>query len=413
MNNRPVKPQVKTVRPLHLGVDVIFIVTVITILVVGLMMMYSASWKPSLLASNNQTTALFFLRQLRWAAVGIIVTLVVMNIDYRKISPLVLWMMVGTVALLLAVLAFGEDRFNSRRSFFNGSLQPSELAKLVIIIYLSYWLFKKKDVINDIGYGLIPMGLILALVATLIMFQPDLSAAITVVVIGGSLFFLADVNLRQIVFVILGVGFVVIIAVTAFNTGKSRLDEYKKGLIDPIQSSEHIQRSVEAVVRGGVFGVGIGKGSTKFTGLPVSHTDSIFAVIVEETGLIGAIVVVGLYLIFFWRGMVIASRAHDLFGKLLASGMTIWITAEAILNMGVMVNVFPFAGNALPLMSAGGSSLVTTLVGIGIILSVGRVSAIEQETKKEGRTYSAVVNLRGRNRRWSVSGADRPANPRR
>ncbi len=158
---------------------------------------------------------------------------------------------------------------------------------------------------------------------------------------------------------------------------------------------------MEAVVRGGLFGVGIGKGTTKFTGLPVPWTDSIFAVIAEETGLIGAVLVIALYLVLLWRGLKIAQRAPDGLGFLLASGVTIWITLEALINIGVMVNIIPFAGNALPLMSAGGSSMTMTLAGIGILINVSRTNGRRSSTK-EGRTFGAVIDLRRRDWRRSV-----------
>ncbi|TLN01959.1 putative lipid II flippase FtsW, partial [bacterium] len=168
---------------------------------------------------------------------------------------------------------------------------------------------------------------------------------------------------------------------------------------------------LESVVRGGVFGVGIGRGATKFTGLPVAHTDSIFAVIAEETGLLGAAGVIILFMIVLWRGLTIAKRAPDLLGKLLASGCTLWIVLEATINMAVMVNLLPFAGNALPFISAGGSSLTMCLAAIGLIMSVARVSNRES-TSQQGRPFSAVVDMRRRNGRRSVSSPRRTANSR-
>ena len=164
-------------------------------------------------------------------------------------------------------------------------------------------------------------------------------------------------------------------------------------------------------MRGGTFGAGIGRSTTKFTGLPVAPTDSIFAVIVEETGIFGATIIIILYLIFLWRGLTIGNRAQDMLGRLLASGITVWIFIEAVINMSVLVNLIPFAGNALPFMSYGGSNLTTVLVGVGIIQSVARQTAI-LENKEERKPLNAVVNLRrddgrrrvSRSRRASSSG---------
>jgi cell division protein FtsW len=375
----------------------------------GLLMVYSASWQPSMLREENP--AYYFINQIKWAILGAIAGAVVMYIDYRRWKKLVVLMMICMIALLLAVLIFGESRYGSKRTLFNGSIQPSELAKLAIIIYLSFWLYSKQDVLNNIHFGLIPMTFILGSTAGLIFLQPDLSATLTILMLGGLLFFLAGVDLRQIMLIMLGVLAIGAIFVAVSNTGQARITQYIAGLRDPVSASYHIKRSIESIVNGGLFGVGIGRGSSKY-GLPVSHTDSIFAVIAEETGLFGAGLVILLNIIIMWRGLVIASRAKDLLGKLLAAGLTLWISVEATLNMGVMVNLFPFAGNALPLVSAGGSSMTMTMIAIGLIMSVARTSARE-DFKKEGKTYGAVVNLRRGNRRGRVSSSHRSRGTRR
>lgn len=386
-------------RPLRLGIDVPLLLAVFFLLGFGVLMVYSASWQPSMLRGENP--AFYLLAQLRWVALGLAAMIFFTYVDYRRWRKWVVPGLIITLVLLVLVLVTGEFRFNSQRTLLNGSVQPSELAKITIIVYLSFWLTSKREKINKIQFGLIPMGLILGIFAGLVILQPDISATITICVLGLLLFFLAGVDLKQIIFI-----FVLVIAlgvafVSFYETGQARIQQYIGGLQDPATASLHIQRSIEAVVRGGFFGVGIGKGSTKF-GLPVSHTDSIYAVIAEETGLFGAAAVVILYLIFVWRGLKIASQSIDFTGRLMAAGLTSWIAMEAILNMGVMVNLFPFAGNALPLISAGGSSLTMTLAAIGLIFSVGRVSNRERSTQK-GRLYGAVVNLRRGDGRGSLS----------
>jgi cell division protein FtsW len=162
-----------------------------------------------------------------------------------------------------------------------------------------------------------------------------------------------------------------------------------------------VRRALESFANGGWFGVGIGKGEAKLTGLPVPHTDSIFAVVGEETGVVGAVGLIGLYILLLWRGLSIARRAPDGLGRLLAAGLTLWIVLEAIINMAVIVNLVPFAGNALPFISSGGSNLMVSLAGIGILLNISRLAEREREDK--GRSFGAVVNLRRRDRRRSVS----------
>ena len=193
--------------------------------------------------------------------------------------------------------------------------------------------------------------------------------------------------------IVVGLGFVFF-----YKTGRERITDFILGMQDPQMASYHLIRSFEAIVKGGLFGVGVGRANTKFTGLPVAPTDSIFSVIAEETGIIGAAFVIILFVIFLWRGLTIAKNAPDLLGRLLASGITVWIFLEAFINMSVLVNLLPFAGNALPFISYGGSNLTMVLVGVGIVMSVARQTALKTNSE-EGRPLNAVVSLR-RNDGW-------------
>jgi cell division protein FtsW len=183
--------------------------------------------------------------------------------------------------------------------------------------------------------------------------------------------------------------------------------EFFIGLKDPTQGSYHVQRAFEAFVRGGWFGVGIGKSETKYTGLPVPHTDSVYAVIGEETGMLGSIGILILFAILLWRGLAIARRAPDEMGALLAAGITLWIVFEAFINMAGIVNVMPFPGNALPFISAGGSNLFVTLAGMGILLNISRFGVVNDE--ENGKLYGTSVNLRRRDGRRSLSRTRRAA----
>jgi cell division protein FtsW len=197
------------------------------------------------------------------------------------------------------------------------------------------------------------------------------------------------------------------------STGQQRLGDFIAGIKDPTQASYHVLRSFEAIVQGGFFGVGLGNSQSKLTGLPVPPTDSIFAVIVEELGLVGAIVLIALYAMLIWRGMVIARRAPDMLGTLLASGLVLWIGLEALINMAVMVGLMPFAGNALPFISAGGSNLIVTLAAVGILLNISRQRGELTQTDDDWRSFGAVVDLRWRNGRRSVSRPRRASSAQR
>ncbi len=404
--NENISRQAKAVKSLRLGLDVPLLLAVITLMAFGLMMVYSASWGPSLEIGDDP--AYFFTNQLRWAVLGSLGMVAISLVDYHRFQKLVVPMMIIMLGMLIAVLITGETRLNAQRALFGGSVQPSELAKLAIIVYLAFWLNSKRDVINNIWFGLVPMGAIIGVTSGFILAQPDLSAVLTIVIMGGLMFFLAGVDWKQVLIIIVIAAAATWLLVTIMPTGKARLEPYLAGLRNPIDASYHVQRSLESIVRGGVFGVGIGRGATKFTGLPVAHTDSIFAVIAEETGLLGAAGVIGLYMIVLWRGLTIANRAPDLLGKLLAAGCTLWLLLEATVNMAVMVNLLPFAGNALPFISAGGSSLTMCLAAVGLIMNVARVTN-RASTQQQGRSFSAVVDMRRRNGRRSVSSPRRTA----
>jgi cell division protein FtsW len=303
--------------------------------------------------------------------------------------------------MLIIVLIGNEVRHGAVRTLLQGSIQPSELAKLITVIYLAVWLYAKRERLSNISFGLLPLALILGLLGGLIFIQPDLSAVFTIFILGGMMFFLAGGDLKQIAILLVVALLIGWVVVQVTPTGASRVQNYLAGLEDPSQASYHVRRSIEAFVNGEWFGVGIGNGVTKVVGLPVPPTDSIYAVIGEETGVFGSIALMALYVLFFWRGIRVASRAPDDLGALLAAGLSLWIAIEAFINMAVMVNLMPFAGNALPFVSYGGSNLVVSLVAVGILLNVSRQSVQNQED--QGRLFSAVVNLRWWDRRRRVS----------
>jgi cell division protein FtsW len=396
-------------KKLGRGVDILLILAVVALVVFGLIMLYSASFDFSFNEFGSPTY--MFSRQLRWLGLGILLAFGLSNFDYHHWRRVVVFAMLGTIALLITVLFINEIRLGASRSLYEGSYQPSEVAKLISIIYIAVWLYAKRDFLHDISLGLIPLGVILGIIGGLIYLQPDLSAAGTLLVLGGLLFFLAGADIKQIVFILILAIFMGWVIVQFSVTGQDRVTSFLAGLEDPTHASYHVQRSFEAVIKGGFFGVGLGQADTKLTGLPFAPTDSIFAVVAEELGLFGSMLLMSFYAVLVWRGLVIARRAPDMLGTLLASGVTFWIGMEALINMAVMVGLMPFAGNALPFISAGGSNLVSTLSAIGIILNISRQSG-ESVKKEENdwRSFGAVVDLRRGDGRRSVP---RPRRSRR
>ncbi len=387
------------------GFDMPLLVVTVALIVFGLVMLYSSSWDFSLGAYGD--AMYMFDRQLMWLWLGVAIAGLLAFFDYHHWRKLVVPAMALTIILLITVLLMNEIRFGAKRSILGGSVQPSELAKLVSILYLSVWLYAKRQSLHDISLGLIPLGVILGLVGGLIYQQPDLSAAATVLMLGGLLFFLAGGDLKQIGVLLIIATIAAWVVASVSLTGQQRVGDFLAGIKDPLQASYHVRRSFEAIVNGGWFGMGLGQSQSKLTGLPVPPTDSVFAVVVEELGWLGALVLITLYGLLVWRGLVIARRAPDMLGTLLASGLVIWIAFEALINMSVMVGLLPFAGNALPFVSAGGSNLVATLAALGILFNISRQTGAGTISDDEWRSYSAVVNMRWWNGRRSVSRARR------
>lgn len=393
-------------RRVALDIDVPLLLVVFTLLVFGLIMVYSASWDVSLVLYGN--ASMMAVRQLGFAALGVMIAGgLAFFFNYNWLRRLALWIMIGTILLLLAVLLFGETRLNSTRTLFGGSVQPSEVAKLATVIYLAVWLNNKQDKLDTWGFGLLPLAAILGIVGSLIFLQPDLSATMTVVILGGIMFFLAGGDMRRISLLLIFTVAIGGLLVLVSPTGQARFASYWVGLEDPLQASYHVQRSLEAFVRGGFIGVGIGNADTKLTGLPVPPTDSIFAVIGEETGIVGASAMVVLFVLLLWRSLVIARKAPNAFGGLLAAGLGLWLVMESLINMAVIVGLAPFAGNALPFVSYGGSSMLVTMASVGILMNISRSGEMEQYRKES--IFNAFAHLRRRDRRRSVSRPRRSA----
>ena len=396
-------------QPLHLRIDVPLLGTVISLIAIGLLMLFSASWDFSW--QIDKPITYIFSRQLMWLALGLAVASVLIFVNYHLIARFIVPVMGLTVMALVAVLIINEVRHGAARTVSSGSIQPSELAKLVMIIYLAVWLFAKRERLHDVSLGLLPLGMILGAVGGLILRQPDVSAALTIVILGGMLFFLAGGDIKQITFLIVIAMFVGWMIVAFSPTGSDRMGSYLPGLKDPLEASYHVKRSVGAFVNGGWLGTGINDGTVKLTDLPLPYSDSIFAVIGEELGVWGATLMVILYSLILWRGLVISRNAPDELGRLIAAGLSFWLVMEAFFNMGGILGLLPFAGNALPFVSAGGSNLVVSLVAIGILLNISRVS-VEQREQEERRTFSEIVGLRRRDRRGRVSRARRTRSAR-
>ncbi len=385
----PPKPRLKEGRTAQrqqafgMQMDFYVLAVVGVLCAIGLLMVYSASIDASFLATEDRSTTYFFRRQLfPNLFVGSLVMYILARIDYRVWRRLSALMMVGIIAALMMVLVFGDERLQAKRSLFGGSYQPGEAAKLVVVIYMAAWLASKRTRLRNVTYGLIPFSIMVGTVAILIILQPDISTAASILATALTMFFLAGANWLQISLVLagaLGGGWTI---ATKFEYAKDRIDSHLAAINNLTLANDHVQAAIVAFLDGGLFGVGLGEGRQKYA-IPFPHTDSVFAVIGEELGLFGCFIVIALFVSLVLRSFTIARNAPDTFGSLLAAGGAIGLTYAALVHSAVMPALVPPTGVPLPFISFGGSSLVAAMAGIGLILSVSRVSAQEPVQERQ------------------------------
>ena len=358
-----------------LAVDKLLFATTVAMISLGLLMVYSSSYPQSQQIYGNGTHYLF--RQAAAAVIGIAVMLVALRIDYRVYQqrPFVVLAVGATLALLIVVLLIGSGD-GTRRWLSLGplNLQPSEIAKLTMVLFLASYLTRKDDDINDWWNGLFPALAMIGLFALLILREPDLGTAAVVVAVGGVMLMIGGLAWRYI----LGFGSlaVALVGVQILMTGYQtrRIVAFLNPWADPRDVGFQTVQSLIAVGAGGITGAGLADGKQKLSFLPEPHTDFIYAVIGEELGLVGSTLVVVGFLMILWRGLRAAVMAPDKFGFYLGIGLTAGLVMQALLNMSVVVNLVPTTGIPLPLISHGGSSLVITCAAIGVLLNISQHS---------------------------------------
>jgi cell division protein FtsW len=343
------------------NLDYMLLATIVVLLAFGLLMLYSATF---------YVGTDFWLKQLRWIGIGFVVMFVIYWVPYSIWRIFALPIMVITLGLLFLVLIFGEQIYGATRALFGASVQPGVLARLVTVIYIAAWLASKGEQLNKVNYGLVPFGIIIGIVAGLVALQPDLSTAMLIAVTGLAMFFFAGGDPIQIFAssALGGVGFLMV--ALQFGHAAQRLRDYVATLKDPSKMPYHVHSAVLAISEGGITGSGIGSGQLKFGYLPFPHTDSIFAVMAEEIGLLGVLLLISLFVFLAYRGFRVTLETPDPFGSLLAFGVTIMVSSEALLNILVMTGLIPFTGTALPFFSYGGTQMLVTMAGMGLMLGV-------------------------------------------
>lgn len=368
------------------------------LVVLGLVIVYSSSFALGLVAFNDANY--FVARQAVMAAVGVFLMIALMRIDYhrlRSISPL---LMLGALVLLMAVLVpgLGVERGGAHRWIAFGPLpplQPSEFAKLAVIIYVAAWLAGRGAYIRSFALGFVPFVVMVGLVAGLILLEPDTGTAAVVVLTTVTLFFIAGASVTHLtaLFGIGGVTSAFLILTAGYRA--DRLLAFVHAEDDPGGIGFHTLQLLIALGSGGVNGLGLGASRQKFFYIPGSHTDGVFAVVGEELGFIGAMAVIVLFAVLIYRGLRVVLDAQDDFGALLATGIVCWIAYQALLNVGGITRAIPMTGIPMPFLSYGGSALAALLAAVGILLSISRYANRAPPAQQDGASRPRASGRRG------------------
>jgi cell division protein FtsW len=339
----------------------------------GIVMVYSASAVMAM--ERNQQPYLFLIKQVMWSALGLGIIAIVMRVDYRTYrNPVVIWTALGLVALGLVAVLFSRPINGTRRWFAMGGfgVQPSELAKIAVILFTAALLERRMARINEIRYSLVPIGVVTCAVVLLVLLEPDFGTAVCIMLVVALMVFAAGLDWRYFAGIVLTALPVLLLVAVWEPYRLRRLTTFMHPELDPRGDGFQILQSLIAVGTGGVTGRGLMQGVQKLFYLPEGHTDFIYAVIAEELGLVGTTLVLVAFAVVTWRGLRIASRAPDSFAGFLAIGLTGMVAVQAFINMSVVLALMPTKGIPLPFVSAGGSSLLINLLGMGILLNLSQ-----------------------------------------
>jgi len=353
-------------------VDGWLLIIVLTLLCIGIVTVYSAS---AFQAARSQGDAsYYFQRELMWTILGVVAMLLTLRVDYRHWRRFSLVGMLIILPLLVIVLKFGINVYGASRwlsfgSFF--SFEPSELTKLVLALYIADWLARKGDQVGTFLYGLVPFIILVGVVLGLVLLENDLGTAIIIAGFATAMFFTAGANIIQFLLAMVCGGLIFL---------KEAFSSYRfyriAGFVNPFKDVTGINlqlyQALLALGSGGWFGLGLGNSRQKTGYLPFPYTDSIFPIIGEELGFVGCVVIVMLFLVLAFRGFRLARRTPDLYGALLATGITTWLVLQAMINIGANTGTIPYTGVPLPFISFGGSSLVVSLAAVGVLLNISR-----------------------------------------
>ena len=359
------------------AIDRLLLTATLLLLAIGIVMVYSASSAVAL--ARYEDGGYFFKRQLLWVGVGLAAMAVTVRMNVWGWQRLALPLLLAVAALLVLVLwpQIGVEVNGARRWLRVGgwSIQPSELAKLAVVCYLAGYVARHGERVGEFWRGLLPPLLVSGAVMVLILAEPDLGAAAVIAMLTLTLLFVGRAKLSHLGGLVLAAAPVLTVLIFSSSYRRQRLLAFLNPWEDAQGSGFQIIQSFLAIGSGGWWGLGLGESRQKLLFLPEPHTDFIYSVIGEELGLVGCLVVLALFVLFIWRGFVIATRAEEPFIRCLAVGLTVMIGVQALLHMAVVTGLLPTKGLTLPFLSYGGSSLVVDLAAVGILLAIGRKRA--------------------------------------
>lgn len=336
-------------------------------------MVYSAS---AVLAMDEYGQPYYYLfKQVVWVVLGGCLLLVATRVDYRWLErPVVIWTLLAVATLALIAVLFGPPINGTRRWFAVGGVgvQPSEGAKLAVIVFTAAFLARRADRINELSSSLLPVATVVGVISGLILLEPDFGTALTLLLVTGAMVFAAGLSYRYLIGVALTAAPLLYMVLASAEYRRRRLLAFLDPWSDPLGDGFQLIQAQIAVGTGGVLGQGLMGGIQKLFYLPYPHNDFIYAVIAEETGLIGATAIALCFCVITWRGFRIATQAPDRFGALLAVGLTTMIALQAFINISVVLGLMPTKGIPLPFVSAGGSSLLVSMAGMGVLLNVSQ-----------------------------------------
>lgn len=354
--------------------DTILFAAIATLVAIGLVMIFSASSAQAY--ADHHDTAYYVKHQVMYLLAGLLLATIAYRLDYRKLRTVAPYLLILSVLSLIAVLVphVGVAVNGARRWLGSGmvSLQPSEFVKLGLVIYLAAALSMRMDRITSLVRGVFPLAALVFFMALLILMEPDMGTASLLIFTAFAMFFAAGARIEHLAMVAMVTLPPTVLMILASPYKRARIFAFINPWKDQQNTGFHIVQSLLALGSGGLLGVGLGESRAKFFYLPEQYTDFIFSVLGEELGLFGTVTVVVLFIVFAYRAIRIAVAAPDRFGFFLATGCTAMIVIQAFVNIGVVTSSWPVTGVPLPFISFGGSSLIVSLIGVALILNVGR-----------------------------------------